>query len=441
MKHYDLSIKAGILLTMEEGHEEPLYNQWVHILGSQIAAIEPINQDKSAAPTFQSKKIIDSSESIVMPGLINSHGHLPMTLFRGLADDLPFQKWLMEYIVPLEARLVSPEFVRLGTELAVLESIRTGVTSVYDMYYYEYDIAEVVDKLGIRAVLGQSILDFPAPDNKDKDGSDYKVLDQLLERYKGHARITPIIAPHAPYTCSDETLTKARDYALKNEIGIGIHVSETAGEVQGSLEQYKKTPVKRLHDLGVTKAKCLYAHCVHVTDEDIQLLKKDNVGVAHNPESNMKLGAGGAPVVKLLEAGVTVGIGSDGAASNNDLNVFREMDVAAKLQKMLNADNTAMTAIQSLRMATRNGAKCMCLEHTGIITPGYNADLISVSLEAPSMQPLHNVHSQLVYSTSGYDVEHTICHGKVLMEDYTPTGIDSKDLYSRIKKYREKVSL
>jgi 5-methylthioadenosine/S-adenosylhomocysteine deaminase len=178
-----------------------------------------------------------------------------------------------------------------------------------------------------------------------------------------------------------------------------------------------------------------------VNDEDIELLKKDNVGVAHNPESNMKLGAGGAPVVKLLKAGVTVGIGSDGAASNNDLNVFREMDIAAKLQKMLHADNTAMTAVQSLRMATREGAKCMCLEHTGIITEGYNADIISVSLDAPSMQPLHNAMSQLVYSASGYDVEHTICHGRLLMENSRVLDIDPKDLYARIKKYRAKVGL
>jgi len=439
MKQYDISIKAGILLTMEEGKEEPLHNQWVHIKGSKIAAIEPIVEGQ--APTFTSKKILDSMNSIVMPGLVNSHGHLPMTLFRGLADDLPFQQWLMDYIVPLEARLVSPEFVRLGTELAILESIRTGVTSVYDMYYHEDVIGDVVDKFGLRAVLGQSILDFPAPDNKNKDGSDYKIVDSLVERFKGHERIRPIIAPHAPYTCSDETLTKARDYALKHDIGIGIHVAETAGEVQGSLEQYKKTPVKRLHDLGVTKAKCLYAHCVHVNDEDIELLKKDKVGVAHNPESNMKLGAGGAPVVKLLKAGVTVGIGSDGAASNNDLNVFREMDIAAKLQKMLHADNTAMTAVQSLRMATREGAKCMCLEHTGIITEGYNADIISVSLDAPSMQPLHNAMSQLVYSASGYDVEHTICHGRVLMENSRVLDIDAKDLYARIKTYRAKVGL
>lgn len=438
MKHYDLSIKAGILLTMVEGNEAPLYNQWVHVKGSKIVAIEPIKNDE--APKFTSDKILDSSNSIVLPGLINSHGHLPMTLFRGLADDLPFQQWLMDYILPLEGRLVSPEFVKLGTELAVLESIRTGVTTVYDMYYFETDIAEVVEKHGLRGVLGESIIDFPSPDNPNKDGSDYKVLDAMLERYKGHERITPIIAPHAPYTCSDDTLTKARDYAIKHEIPLGIHVSETAGEVQGSLEQHGKTPVKRLQDLGVTKAKCIYAHCVHVNDDDIALLAQNNVGVTHNPESNMKLGAGGAPVTKLLKAGVNVGLGSDGAASNNDLNLFREMDIAAKLQKMLHADNTAMTAIQSLRMATSNGAKCLCLEHTGLIAEGYNADIISVSLDAPSMQPLHNPTSQLVYSSSGYDVEHTVCHGKVLMENTKIASIDAKDLYARIAKYRARMN-
>lgn len=438
MKEYDLSIKAGIVLTMQEGHEEPLLNQWIHVKSSKIVAIEPI--DESNAPTFRSKKILDSSNSVVMPGLVNSHGHLPMTLLRGLADDLPFQQWLMDYILPLEGRLVSPEFVKLGTELAVLESIRTGVTTVYDMYYFETDIAEVVEKFGIRGVLGESIIDFPSPDNKNKDGSDYKILEAMVERYKGHERITPIIAPHAPYTCGDDTLTKARDFAIKHEIPLGIHVSETAGEVQGSLEQYKKTPVKRLHDLGVTKAKCIYAHCVHVTDDDISLMAQDKVGATHNPESNMKLGAGGAPVTKLLKAGIHVGLGTDGAASNNDLNLFREMDIAAKLQKMLHADNTAMTAIQSLRMATREGAKCLCLEHTGLIAEGYNADIISISLDAPSMQPLHSPVSQVVYASSGYDVEHTICHGKVLMENYKVLNIDHKDLYSRIKNYRQRMN-
>lgn len=439
MKTYDLSIKAGIVLTMEESKEEPLYNQWIHIIKSKIVCIEPID-DSNKEPRFTSKKIIDSSKSIVMPGLINSHGHLPMTLFRGLADDLPFQQWLMDYILPLEGRLVSPEFVKLGTELAVLESIRTGVTTVYDMYYFETDVAEVVDKFGLRGVLGESIIDFPSPDNKNKDGSDYKILESLVEKYKNHERITPMVSPHAPYTCSDQTLTKARDFAIKHEIPLGIHVSETSGEVQSSLDQYKKTPVQRLKDLGVTKAKCIYAHCVHVNDEDIKLLKEDNVGVAHNPESNMKLGAGGAPVTKLLKAGVNVGIGTDGAASNNDLNLFREMDIAAKLQKMLHADNTAMTAIQSIRMATRNGAKCLCLEHTGIVAEGYNADLISISLEAPSMQPLHSPTSQVVYSCSGYDVEHTICHGKVLMENRKVQNMDPEDLYSRIDKYRKRMN-
>ncbi len=385
------------------------------------------------------KEYIDAGNRLVMPGLINGHSHLPMTLFRGLADDLPFEEWLKNYIFPLEARLVSPEFCRLGSELAAVEALLLGTTTILDMYYFESSVAEACDSIGIRALVGESFIDFPAPDNKKMDGSDWRVMDELRERFGSHSRIHPILAPHAPYTVGDATFAKVRDYALKHDLKVTVHVSETIGEVEASKKQYGKTPLKRLFDLGLLDAKVIMAHCVHLTDEEIVIAAKQGATIVHNPESNMKLGAGAAPIKKLIEAGIAVGIGTDGPASNNDLNLFNEMDSAAKLQKLVHHDNTAMTAIMALRMATRLGARALGMEkEIGTLEVGKKADLIIVDPWVPHMQPIHNLCSQLVYASTGREVDTVIVDGRVVVRDRKPVFCDNRDLFERIHRFREK---
>lgn len=434
--NFDIAVRCGVLLTMKEGDEAPKKNMLVGIRGSKIEYVGA----ESGAPAWQAAKVIDASNKIVMPGLVNGHMHLPMSLFRGLADDLPFQQWLHEYILPLEGRLVSPEFVRVGAELAILECIQRGVTTVCDMYYFEDEIADVVDKAGLRGVMGETIADFPAPDCRENAAGNYAILDRMRERYGNHERIVPCIAPHAPYTCSDATLKKAADYAIKHGLPLSIHVSETKFELDTSMKEHRMTPVERMNKCGIMDGPAaLFAHGVHVTESDRKLLAKKKTAIIHNPESNMKLGSGAAPVRELLDAGVTVGIGTDGAASNNDLNLWNELDTAAKLQKLTHASNTAMTAVEALRLATRQGAQALGLgKKTGTLETGKLADLIVVDTDSVNMQPMHDPASQLVYATTGTEVETVICHGKIVMEEWNVLTMNRRDVLTRVARYRER---
>ncbi len=313
MKKFDLGILCGQFLSMKDNEAKIEKNVFLGIKKEKILFVGTENKKEEC------EDFIDASQKLVMPGLVNSHAHLPMQLFRGLADDEPFDVWLWQHILPLEAKLVSPEFVRLGTQMALLEALSFGITSIYDMYYFENEIADVCLSSGMRAVVGETFGDFPAPDNKTQNRNDLKIVQSMLEKYgTNHTHIRPILAPHAPYTCSDATLKIVRDFALKNKMTIGIHVSETKGEVEKSLQEFGKSPVKRLHDLGISEASCIYAHCVHVDDSDIALMKAKDVRIAHNPEANMKLGSGAAPVPKFIKAGIPTGLGTDGVASNNE---------------------------------------------------------------------------------------------------------------------------
>lgn len=435
MKHFDLVLRCGSLVTMAGGKYETLKDRFLGVVGTRIAEISPWTDEG-----WKSSRTLDARDQIVMPGLVNAHSHLPMTLFRGLGDDLPFHDWLNKYILPLEGKLVAPDFVRVGTELACAESILGGVTTLYDMYYFEDVIAEVVDRFGLRGVLGETVFDFAAPDNKAKDGSDYRILDKLVERWGTHERIRPMIAPHAPYTCSDATLKGAAAYAQKKNILLGIHVSETRGEVEGSLKDHGKTPAQRLYDLGVMEARCCFAHCVHVTPTEIALMERTETSAVYNPESNMKLGAGAMPLRALLDGGVTVALGTDGPASNNDLNIFKEMDTGAKLQKLTESRNDAVTAPELLRMATLGGAEALGLgKITGSLEVGKFADFIIVDPRVPHMQPLYDVAAQLVYASTGQEVRTSVCHGKVLMEDRRIVGLDMTGLLKRVDEMRLRV--
>ena len=435
MKKFDLAIRCGQLLTMAPGQKDALKG---HVIGIIDNNIDWVGSESSIEWT--AARTIDANDKIVLPGLINGHTHLPMSLFRGLADDLPFEEWLHKYILPLEGRLVSPEFVRIGTELAALECIQRGVTTVCDMYYFSDEIADVLDRAGMRALVGETVADFPPPDDKEKQGNNYKILEKMVNKYGTNGRIVPTVAPHAPYTCSDETLKEALAFARKWGLPISIHVSETKFEVENSMKQFGMSPVQRLRKLGYGDHACAYAHCVHLSDEDISILAQCRTGIVHNPESNMKLGSGIAPVRKLLDKGALVGIGTDGAASNNDLNLFKEMDTACKLQKLAHSDNTAMTARQALHMATLGGAQALGIDKiTGSIEAGKRADIIIVDTGVVNMQPMHDPASQLVYASTGTEVETVICDGEILMEEWNVTTLNRRDVLTGVVRYRERM--
>ncbi|MDZ4677722.1 MAG: amidohydrolase [Oligoflexia bacterium] len=431
MSEFSLGIHCDYLLTMSGGSGKVLHDQFIGVNGSRIATIAPWGENN-----WKCDKLIKAKNKIVMPGLINGHTHLCMSLFRGLADDLPFHQWLHEYILPLEAKLVDAKFVRVGTQLAALECIQNGVTTVCDMYFFAQEVATVLDEAGLRGLVCEAITDFPTPDNKNLDDSHFKILQQMCDKYKNHERIQPCVGPHAPYTCSDDTIKKSKEFALKHQIPIVMHVSETQNEVNESLKKYSKTPVKRLFDLGLLTNKTIFAHCVCITDEDIDLLQKTGTSAIYNPESNMKLGSGVAPVPKMLKAGIKVGIGTDGAASNNDLSILSEMDVGAKLQKLSHLDNTALTGIDTLRMATIGGAEALGIsKNVGSLEVGKFADIICLDLDSSHMRPLHDVVSQIVYTASAADVETVICHGSVLMENREIKTLDREKIFKEVDEY------
>lgn len=436
MKVCDTLIRCGHLLPIKDSSGRVLKDQALGISGGTIAFIEDWSDQ-----AFSAREFIDARGKLVMPGLVNAHSHLPMSLFRGLADDRPFDEWLNKFILPLEAKLVSKEMVRLGTALSLLEGVSTGTTTFYDMYYFEDVIADVCDQLGVRAVVGETFIDFPVPDDLQKDGSDDRIVAAMAERFRGHPRIQPCVAPHAPYTCSDETLKRALRSAKKYDLPLGIHVSEPRFENPDSLKKYGKTSVKRLRDLGFFERTCIMAHGIEISDEDVSLMTGTGARVVYNPESNMKLGNNIAPIGKFLNAGIAVGLGTDGPASNNNLNMFTEMDFAAKLQKLASQNNSTLNANETVYMATLGGAKSLGLDHkVGSLEVGKHADLILIDLNLPHMKPLFDVCAQLVYAANGSEVRTVFCYGKKIYSDGTLQGLDVQDLDSKIEQFRRDVA-
>ncbi|NCN28536.1 amidohydrolase [bacterium] len=433
MTEYDLTIHCGQLLSMKDDQCEIETKKIIAINGEKIEAV----LDAAEASKINSKKTIDASNRLVMPGLINGHCHLSMNLFRGLADDLPFKEWLFDNILPLEARLVSPEFVRIGARLAMLENLYFGNTTASDMYYFEDCVADAATEFGLRCVLGESVADFGPPDQRDNPGNNFKILEKMMEMQKSNPRLIPSVAPHAPYSCSDDTLKEAIAFATQHKLPISIHVSETKSENQECMEKFKKSPTQRCFDLGLMERPSIFAHGIHLSDEDIKLIASTNTGVIYNPESNMKLGSGICRVPALLKAGVNLGIGTDSVASNNDLNIFKEMDTGAKLQKLANSDNTALTAKDCLRMATSMGARAQHLENLGQIRKGFLADIICLDLRKPWLEPQHDVLAQLVYSANGSEVEDVICHGEILMANRKPLKVSNEQIFEEAQRYRE----
>jgi 5-methylthioadenosine/S-adenosylhomocysteine deaminase len=384
--------------------------------------------------------LVDAGDSILMPGLINAHTHAPMSLFRGVADDLPLQDWLEKFIFPAEARNLDPEFIRWGTRLACLEMILSGVTTFVDMYYFEDLIAEETKAAGLRAILGQTVIRFPVADHKTPESA-LAFTARFFERFKDDPLITPAVAPHAVYTNSDETLRSARSLAAKYELPFVIHLSETQRENRESLEQRRLTPTAALDRIGVLNGWTIAAHSVWVDDADLGLLKQRGTGLAHCPSSNMKLASGIAPVMKMLRLGIPVGLGTDGpAGSNNDFNLFEEIDLASKLAKVSAMDPTAVTARQAVEMATIGGARAVGLDRRiGSLEPGKRADLITISLAEPHAWPMFDAYSQVANALKASDVRNVMVEGKWLLRDRQPLTLNRAAIQAKAEEYRRRI--
>jgi 5-methylthioadenosine/S-adenosylhomocysteine deaminase len=431
----DYIIRGGTVVTMDNA-SRVIENGAVAIRGERIVAI---GSSAEIARQYTSLRMINATGKVVMPGLINTHTHVPMVLFRGIADDLMLPEWLQKYIFPAEAKNVDEQFVRWGTKLGCLEMIRGGTTTYVDMYYYEDAIAEETVKAGMRGVLGETVIDFPAPDNKTWDAA-MSYAEKYVRKWKGHALIVPAIAPHAPYTVSTEHLKQTHEFSRQHGVPLVIHVAEDYSEVKTIKERYNASSVSYLESINLLDNRVIAAHMVWPTDEDIKTLAAREVGVAHCPQSNMKLAAGASPVPQMLKAGVNVGLGTDGAASNNDLNMWEEMDTAAKFHKFVAKDPTVLQAKEALEMATIRGARAIHLDkEIGSLEAGKRADLIVVGISSDHQTPLYNIYSHLVYATKASDVESVIINGKLVMQQRRVLTIDEPSVRAKANWYRDRI--
>lgn len=428
----DLIVSGKAVVTMDASRRV-INSGAVAVKGERIVAVGTrAGIDKA----YKAKQRIDRPNALITPGLINTHTHAPMSLFRGIADDLRLQEWLEKYIFPAEARNVTPDFVRAGTNLAVLEMLLGGTTTYTDMYYFEEVIAEATAAAGMRGVLGQTVIGFPVPDAKTPQAALART-EAFLKQFAGHRLITPAIAPHALYTNSDETLKASRALADKYGAPLLIHVAETRREFDESKQKRGFSPVQALDKLGVFDGRTVAAHGVWLEDADIATLARKKVGVAHCPSSNMKLSSGIAPLPKLLKLGVALGLGPDGpAGSNNDFNLFEEMDLAAKLQKVATMDPEVLPAPTAFAMATIDGARVLGLEkEIGSLEPGKRADLIAVQLDRPHAWPMFNVYSQLVYALKGSDVSDVVVNGRTVVQNRTPLTLNLARVQAEAERY------
>lgn len=440
MERVEIILAGGTVVTMNDGFDV-IPDGAVAIRDAKIVAV---GTRAEVAAAYEADTVVDCAGQYIMPGLVNAHTHVPMTLLRGLADDLRLDVWLMGYMMPTEREFVNPEFCRVGTGLACAEMIRSGITCFADMYYYEAEVAAATVEAGLRGVLGQTILKFPSPDAETYEFSlDYAA--QFIEKWRGHPLITPAVAPHAPYSTTDDILRECAQLAKAYDVPILIHIAETKLEVEDNVELHGMTVVPWVQSVGLLDAKVLAAHCVHINGGEMRILHDHHTTVAHCPTSNLKLAAGIAPVAQMLEHDLTVGIGTDGTASNNDLDMFEEVRLAAILAKTAANDPTALPARQALLMATRMGAEALFMgDITGSLEVGKLADVITVEAN-----PVHNVpqfsrdpnavYSRIVYAGKSGDVRHVICNGRWLMRDRQLLTIDEKTLLEQAEAYAVKI--
>ncbi|MBW2055001.1 MAG: amidohydrolase [Deltaproteobacteria bacterium] len=426
MKQPDIIIKNGTILTLDSKNSI-FETGFLCIRGDSISKIG------TGTPTsFKAEKVIDARGGLILPGLVNCHTHAAMSLFRGLADDLPLMEWLNNYIFPAE-RNMDAEFVYTGTLLALAEMILSGTTTFCDMYLFEDQVARAARKAGVRCLVGEVLYDFPSPNyGPVEKGLEY--TESLIQKWQTDPLVSIAVEPHSLFTCSPKLLTASNELALKYKVPLIIHVAETLTELSEIKEKYGKTPVKHLDSLGLLGPHLIADHCVHIEDADIKTLSANGVKVVHNPESNMKLASGIAPIPQMLSQGLTVGLGTDGCASNNNLDLFSEMDTAAKLHKVNTLDPTVMDARSVLKMATIHGARVLGLQDvTGSLEVGKKADVIVIDTHKPHLTPMYNATSHLVYAARGNDVSHSIINGQPVMEDRNLLTLDVTEIMARAR--------
>ncbi|MFN2595786.1 MAG: amidohydrolase family protein [Pyrinomonadaceae bacterium] len=435
-KPADLIVRGGTVVTMD-AERRVIEDGAVAVRGGRVVAV---GKSADVERNFRAREVIDAGGRIVLPGLVNGHTHVPMTLFRGLADDLDLNEWLTKYIFPAEAKNVTEEFVRAGARLGLAEMIRGGTTTYCDMYYFEDAIADETKRAGVRGVLGETVIDFPVADNKTHEQA-MAYAEKFVAKWKNDSLITPAIAPHVPYTVSEDHLRDVAAFSKRTNAPVVIHVAETRKEVEDIKRDHGASPFDYLARIGFLSDKVIAAHGVFASDEEIAVIKRLGVGVVHNPQSNMKLASGVAPVPQYLRADVALGLGTDGAASNNDLSMWEEMDTAAKLHKVSTGDPKVVTALEAVEMATIRGARALHLEReTGSIEEGKRADLIVVDMDDLNQIPAYNVYSQLVYATKASDVRTVIVEGRVLMRDRKLLTLDEEAIKRDARRWRERIS-
>jgi 5-methylthioadenosine/S-adenosylhomocysteine deaminase len=424
---HEVQVLNGTILTMDQ-EGTVIKDGMICIEGSRIAYCGLA----SGAPPAAGVREIDAKGGLILPGLINSHTHGAMTLMRGLADDLPLDVWLNEHIFPAETGL-SGEAVYWGTALACLEMIKSGTTSFCDMYLFAGQVAQAVHDTGLRAVVGEVLYDFPSPSYGEIDNG-LKVTGELIAKYAKHPRISGAVMPHALYTCSRSLMERAGQISANTGADMNIHLAENPGETAEVLKIWGARPLAVMEELGLVNQRLWIDHGVDLEPDEIERLAQAGARVAHCPESNMKLASGAAPLARMLAAGVTVGLGTDGCASNNDLDLFGEMDTCAKLAKVISRDPTAASADQVLSLATRLGAAAFGqAEDLGVLEEGALADVIVVDINQPHLTPMYNPASHLVYAVRGGDVLHTICHGQVLMENRVVESLDEGEVLAKAR--------
>jgi 5-methylthioadenosine/S-adenosylhomocysteine deaminase len=436
MQSVDYILNADYVLPMDENFTI-IKDGSVAVKGTRIF---DVGSSEEILRKYTPRTVISGGKRVLFPGLINTHTHAAMVYFRGIADDLPLKEWLESHIWPLENKWLSPEFISDAIELACLEMLKGGITTYNDMYFYEDAAGEATKKVGMRAVLGVGLLDFPTKSANTIDEY-FANAESFIKGWKGDELITPCIAPHALYTCGTETLKRARRVADTYNIPIHIHLSETKWEVEEIRKRYGMSPVEYLDTLGFLDEKVLVVHCIWLTDREIEILANRGVGISHCIESSLKLSAGIAPIVKMLRAGVKVTFGTDSAASNNDLDILSEMSTAAKLHKTISGDPTALDAKTALLMATRWGAEVLGLGAiTGSIEKGKAADLVMADLNKPHLTPMYNIYSHIVYSMRSSDVEMVMVDGKVIVNDGKLTTADESEILNKAKRWCEKIT-
>ncbi len=431
----DLVILGGTLVTMDS-ERTVIEDGAIAIKDGRILSVGKASGMRGRP----ARRTINAAGKVVIPGLINAHTHIPMVLFRGIADDLDLNDWLTRFIFPAEARNVDEAFVRAGTRLGLAEMIRGGTTTFADMYYFEDAIADETKKAGVRGVLGETLIDFPAPDNKTwEDAIAY--TDRFIRKWQGDPLIVPAVAPHAPYTVSTEHLLEARDLSNRYSVPLLIHLAEAATETETIKQRYQgQRPIEYVEKIGFFNKRTVAAHVIQATDAELDLLVKHDVGIVHCPQSNMKLSAGTAPVPAMLRKGLRVGLGTDGAASNNDLNLWEEIDTASKLHKLQTGDPKTLPAAEAFAMATIGGARALHMEaEIGSIEAGKRADIVIIDTDSLNQTPAYNVYSHLVYATKASDVRTVVINGRIVMLDRRLLTLNESDIKRVANAYRTKI--